>query len=345
MKYILLLLVAALVGCKASTGTRDQHEGHNHGAGEIIFTPAQAEAAGLETETVEPATFNQIIRASGRVENPQGDEVVVAAASSGTVSLASALTEGAPVRKGQMIATVRNPEQGASAEYQAAERDYRRAESLIKDQIISQKEFNEAQRRYQSARTASTAASPLTGFIKNLLVGQGEYVAVGQAIATVATNNKLQLRAEVAEKYFGALPTITGANFELANELHHADKVLSYGRAVDGGYIPVLFEFPNAGGVVPGAYAEVWLLGAPVEDVISVPKTALSEEQGLYFVYVRLDEEGFQKREVALGADNGERVEILKGLHKGEEVVTKGTTQVRLAAMSGVIPEGHSHSH
>ena len=61
------------------------------------------------------------------------------------------------------------------------------------------------------------------------------------------------------------------------------------------------------------------------------------------FVYLRLDEEGYKKQEVILGQNNGERVQILSGLKKGDEVVVKGVYQVKLAATSSVMPEGHSH--
>ncbi len=36
-------------------------------------------------------------------------------------------------------------------------------------------------------------------------------------------------------------------------------------------------------------------------------------------------------------------IEIKSGLKPGDEVVTEGTTFVRLAETSGVVPEGHKH--
>jgi hypothetical protein len=40
-----------------------------------------------------------------------------------------------------------------------------------------------------------------------------------------------------------------------------------------------------------------------MENVLSLPRTALTEEQGLFFAYLQLDEEGYKKQEVTLGAD------------------------------------------
>ena len=78
---------------------------------------------------------------------------------------------------------------------------------------------------------------------------------------------------------------------------------------------------------------------------MSVPSTSLSEQQGQLFVFVQLDEDCFRKVPVQVGQSNGTDVEILSGLHEGERVVTEGTTFVRLAETSGVVPEGHSHTH
>ncbi len=338
------------------------HEGHNHNhaaGGEtggveaggvdnlIVFTRDQAEAAGLEVETVARSTFSRIIKTGGQIESSLGGEAVVAAPSSGVVSFVGTLAPGAAVGRGQTVATIRDPEGRNRVELEAARREYHRAEELVGGQIISEREWSEAKRRYEAAQSASEGPvpSPLAGYVKNLLVAQGEYVATGQPVAIVAGTDRMQLRAEVPERHLGALSTVTGANFRTAYgaAVHHADRVLSYGRAVEGGYVPVTLEFANVGDVVAGAFVDVWLLGGARENVVSVPKGALSERQGLYFVYVRLGEEDFAEREVSIGAEDGERVEIVGGLESGETVVTRGTTHVRLASMSGIIPEGHSH--
>jgi multidrug efflux pump subunit AcrA (membrane-fusion protein) len=124
-------------------------------------------------------------------------------------------------------------------------------------------------------------------------------------------------------------------------------RLISYGRAVDDNsfYIPVIFDFDNRGDIIPGSYVEVFLLSLPLMDVIAVPVSALTEEQGLHFVYVQLEKEIFKKQEVRIGLSDGERVRILSGLKEGDRVVTKGTYQVKLAATASVIPEGHSHAH
>ena len=154
------------------------------------------------------------------------------------------------------------------------------------------------------------------------------------------------------EKYYPYLRTIGSANFctPYNNKVYTLKglngRLLSYGKASDdnGYYVPVTFEFDNKGDIIPGSFVEIFLLSSPMENVISLPHTALTEEQGSFFVYLQVDEEGYKKQLVTLGADNGERVQILSGIKAGDKVVTQGAYQVKLAGATNAIP-AHSHEH
>jgi hypothetical protein len=104
----------------------------------------------------------------------------------------------------------------------------------------------------------------------------------------------------------------------------------------------VTFEFDNTGEILPGSFTEAYLLSATEVDAITVPIQALAEEQGLHYIYIQLDDEGYKKQEVLAGEDDGERVKILSGVRAGDKVVTKGVYQVKLAATSSIVPEGHT---
>lgn len=118
-----------------------------------------------------------------------------------------------------------DPVAKAKIAYETALKEYQRAEGLVKDKIISAKEFEQTRMKYENARTAYEAqaanvtvsgvkvTSPISGYVKNRLVSQGEYVTVGQPVATISKNRRLQLRADVSENYFNELKKIRGANF------------------------------------------------------------------------------------------------------------------------------------
>ena len=350
------------------------HEGENNGGGsdEIILPPAKAQAAGVESQTIEPETFHQVIKTSGQVMAAQGDESVAVATVAGVVSFRGKVIEGMSVSKGTplVILSSKNmadgdPVQKARIAYEVSKKEYERMKALVGNKIVSEKEFAQAEQVYENARISYEAVaknhsasgqavtSPIGGYIKNLLVKEGDYVNVGQPLVSVTQNRKLFLRADVSEKYYPYLNTIGSANFctpynNKVYTLKDLDgRLLSYGKASggDGGYyVPVTFEFDNKGDIIPGSFVEIFLLSSPIENVISLPHTALTEEQGSFFVYLQLDEEGYKKQLVTLGADNGENVQILSGVKAGDRVVTEGAYQVKLASATNAIP-AHSHEH
>lgn len=351
-----------------------EHEetGESLAAGEIVFKKANAEAIGLQTEEMTPVAFSEVLKTSGQIQAAQGSESVVVATVPGVVTLGTTrLMDGTAVQKGQTILSLasRTLSDGDVAlrlknAYETARKEYERMKGLVADKIVSEKDFEQARLAYENAKVAYEAVNgkhssngvavtaTMSGFLKNILVKEGDYVAVGQPLATISQNNRLVLRADVSEKYYAHIPMMRSAYFKTPydDQVYKLDELngrfLSYGKssANNSFYIPVLFEFDNKGAIIPGSFVEVYLLGNPMDSVLSVPHSALVEEQGLFFVYIRLDEECYKKQEVSLGADNGERVQILSGLKAGDLVVTKGAYQIKLASASNAIP-AHSHSH
>ena len=350
----------------------DHEAGGAHADGEIIFKKVMAEAVGLKTVKVEPGAFTDVIKTSGRIMAAQGEESVVVATVPGVVTFGKlSFVDGTPVSKGQALLSLAssnlsdgNVAAKAKYAYETAKKEFERMQSLVGDKIVSAKDFEQARLNYENAKVAWEAlagkqtangvsvVSPISGYLKNIQVKEGDYVSVGQPIATISQNNRLVLRAEVSEKYYNLLPAVRSANFRTPYD--HAvyklsdlrGRLLSYGKASDANsfYVPVTFEFDNKGAVIPGSFVEIYLLTAPMENVMSVPVSALIEEQGVYSVYVRLDEEGYMKHPVTLGADNGSEVQVLSGLHPGDEVVTEGAYQIKLASASNAIP-AHTHNH
>ena len=373
------IAVALSVAAMLCVSCSDSHKDHVDEAGkhthadEIVFTRKQAMEAGLKLETVTPGDFTDVIKVAGQIVSPLGDEQTVAATASGIVTFTNGtITDGSAVRTGQSIVKISAkqlqdgaPGLKAKAEYEVAEREYRRAESLVADKIISVKDFEQIKLRYETAKAAYiglaermtdgvvNVVSPINGFVKNRFVKQGDYVNVGDPIVSVTQNRRLQLVADVPERYAKYVKHIGSANFKPAydkNVYRLSDlngKLLSYAKTVNQGtsFLPVTFEFDNIGEFVAGSFADVYLLSHPKRDAVSVPVSALTEEQGVYYVYLQAkdNKEVFMKREVSLGMDNGDRVEIVQGLSAGDIVVTKGTYQVKLAASATVIPEGHTH--
>lgn len=355
----------------------EQHAGeagddHDHGD-EIILTPEKARAAGVKVETIMPGTFHGVIHTSGKVLSASCDETTVVATISGRVSYKNHVSEGLKVAGGMQLFSITSagmqvadgdPVQRARIDYERAERDYTRARLLVKDKIISEKDLAVSKAEYEAARLTYTSVqktrsaggvvvtAPRGGYVKQCLVAGGDYVEAGQPLAVITQNKHLYLRAEIPEREFKELNKIRCAKFRTSYSDRLYDitdmggHIQSYGRSaeVNNSYIPVVFEFNNTGDVVQGSYAEIYLITQERENVLTLPLTALTEEQGVHYIYIQVDKEGYRKQEVTLGESDGERVEILSGLKKGDKVVTKGAIQVKLASAANAIP-AHNHNH
>lgn len=375
-----LAAVATLASCHArhdhdaahSDEKASAEKGHGHEADEIHFSTAQAREAGVRTMVLQPSEFSEILEVSGQVLPAQGTEVTIAAPMAGIVqpSAGTRLTEGEAVGRGQTLFTIDaapmadgNPAAAAQAELEAARSALKRAESLAGERIVSQRELEEARQRAATAEAQARSlgnasqrrnvSAPAGGYLKELLVRPGSYVAAGQPLAILTQNRRLQLRADVPERHFTTLPHIVSANFRTdcqeagrtysLKELN--GRLVSRGRASGTGdcFVPVIFEFNNAGGIIPGSFAEIYLTGTPRKGVMAVPAEALTEAAGQTFVYVQTEADSYRRVRVETGASDGRRTEIVAGLRAGDRVVVEGAAMVRLAANATAVPEGHSH--
>ncbi|MEI6680091.1 MAG: efflux RND transporter periplasmic adaptor subunit [Mariniphaga sp.] len=346
-----------------------------HKSNEIPYFKEQAWKVEFANMAVTRQSFNEIIKTTGEILPAQGDEIVVSANTNGIVTfVGNKVVVGNSVRSGELLFAIsgKNLTEGntetrynqVKVAYEKAKADYDRAKELVKDNIVSQKDFQETQARYETELAnfnnlshnyqagGQKVVSPISGFVKNVLVTQGQYVTIGQPIASVSQNKRLVLKADVSQKYFSKLPTIVSANFKTAydNKTYNIESLnghlLSYGKSNDSGtsFIPVTFSFDNKGEVVPGSLVEVFLKLQLFDGAIVIPVSALIEEQGTFYAYVQTAGESFVKRELKLGGTDGINVQVLSGLAEGERVVTKGGYQIKLSSASGTIP-AHGHAH
>lgn len=383
MKYISNLLAISLLAFAACS---ENHSGHEHsedeeksqhdihgsaeeekGSDEIILSPETAEKYGVKVTTLNRRPFSEAIKVSGSIIGAPGDVATIVAKSSGVVSLNKNVVPGKKIGQGASIGSVSSQgftggdaDEVASLQYSAAKKELDRITPLYKEGIVSAKEYNATLAAYEQARAAHSGrnsggalTSPVGGVITELLVKQGDYVSVGQPVATVSRNSRLLLRADVPQKYHSILPGITTANFRPAysedvfslSELNGSRSSSADNVAAQPGYIPVYFSFDNNGSVVPGSSAEVYLQSEPRDSVLVIPVSALTEQQGKLFAYVKLDDHGYEKRNVAIGVSDGKEAQLLSGIRDGETIVTEGVIFIKLAETSNVVPEGHSHNH
>ncbi len=345
------------------------------GGSDISYLKEQAWKVEFANAPARVQPFAEVVRTSGQILAAPGDEAVLTAQISGIVSFSGKnMVAGTAVGAGATLFTVKSNEvvqsnlgaavQQAQNDLATAKQQYDRASELVKDKIISEKDFLEAKLRLENAqaqlkdvsvsssfnKNRQSVAAPIGGFLKNVLVENGAFVQAGQPLATVSKSKRLLLRADVSQKYFPKLATFTAANFKTADGQVFSTKnlngrVASTGKSATAGspFLPIHFEIDNVGNFVPGSVVEVFLQSGTTPSLV-IPASALVEEQGVFYAYVQTEGESFQKRELKIGATDGMNVQVLWGIVEGERVVTKGAFQIKLSTASGTMP-AHGHEH
>jgi hypothetical protein len=157
----------------------------------------------------------------------------------------------------------------------------------------------------------------------------------------------------VQQKYVPYLGSIYSANIRTVNDqksytLEELNgKILSFGRSAnnDNYLIPVNVQIDNKDSFISGGFVELYLKTISNSQAVTVPNSALIEEQGAFFVFVQITPELFEKREIKTGVTDGVKTEVLNGINENERVVIKGAILVKLAQSSGTLDAHSGHVH
>jgi RND family efflux transporter MFP subunit len=341
----------------------------------VAYSKEQAWNADFMVQQVISQPFSSVIPASGEMLPVPGEKQHVVARSNGIVLFASKnLIQGSRVAKGQLLFTLSGQDlasdnitvQHAEAliRFQQSKSELERHSRLHAEKIVSDKQFYETLARYKTDSAfyyvmSSSVSSkgleiyaPLSGYLHELNIAEGQFVETGDQLATVSDNQVMLLRADVPQQYFSHLNLIKTAHFRPAysSRIYTLEelrgRLLARGASVaeNNHYMPVYFEVRNDGSLLEGAFAEFYLitLNSTLSSVI--PLTSIIEEQGSAYVYVQKQGAGFTKRAVTLGESDGLNTVITSGLSAGERVVTRGALLLKAASMSSAMP-AHAHEH
>lgn len=340
------------------------------------FTKEQSWKIAFATDFPKTEPFGQVIKTTAQVQSAQGDEVIVSAKAAGVVMLSTDnVLEGKSVSNGQTLFSIssnglasnNSAVQFAEAKnnFEKATSDYERAKELAKDQIVSAKDLLNAKTQYENAKAVysnmnknfsslgQSVKSSMSGFVKQVFVQNGQSVEAGQSIVSISQNKTLLLRAEVQQRYAPLLGTIRSATIRTLNDnqtytLEQLNgKVLSYGKTAnsDNYLLPVNLQIDNKGGFVSGGFVEIYLKSMTNTKALTVPNASLLEEQGVYYVYVQVNPELFEKREVKIGGTDGLNTEIVSGVISKDRIVTKGAMMIKLAQATGTLDAHSGHVH
>lgn len=334
----------------------------------------QWKAPGFQTAFAELGEVASGFDAPGEVVPAAGRYAEVTAPIAGLVEakgVADSPAPGEKVAQGEILAVLTPTlgESGSSfaaarAELRTAEQEFERAERLLAVEAIPERRVQEARIRLAAAREALSGLaggasfsqegklpirSPITGVVARRELTPGSRVDAGSLLFAVVDPSLVWLRVHVPATQASSLTPAARATFRLegTERVYESVRTVAVGSVVDPASrtLPALFEVENPDrSIKVGAHARVFLRTGDTERGVTIPDSALLEEDGRPVAYVQAGGERFERRELTLGPREGGRVLVREGIRAGERVVTGAAYQIRLASLSTSVP-AHGHEH
>ncbi|MBL7767524.1 MAG: efflux RND transporter periplasmic adaptor subunit [Flavipsychrobacter sp.] len=297
----------------------------NNAARSITFTQDQYKLSKIQIGNVEQRKLSNVIKLTGMIDAEPSSVATISAPLGGYVRTAG-LLPGTYVKKGQLLATLENPEFiSIQQEYleslgrlEFLEQDFKRQQTLREEDVNAAKTFQQVGSDFKivKARVAgleqkmtligisatelrknsnilptANLYAPIAGFIKESNVNIGKYVAPTDILFEIIGVNELHLALNAFEKDIPNIKVGQVVRFALSNEstFNRTAKVFLVGRAADDNkMVPIHCHFPKENGLLPGMYVKAWLeTGAEVQT--AVPAEAIVQLEGLDYLVILTD--------------------------------------------------------
>lgn len=315
--------------------------------GVVRLDPATIQKIGVKTITVRRQALTHNIRTVGGVTYDDSTVRSISPKISGWVEQQHVNFAGQVVRRGEPLVSIYSPELvSTQQEYLLALRyekqlrnstlDGARADArdLVKSAEIrlrywdiSRAQIAALRERGKITRTMVLHA-PFKGIVLTKNVLQGGHVQAGQSLYTLADISTVWVYADVYQYEAPWLKLGQSATMTLAYQpglTYHGRVVYIYPYLNNKTRtLRVRMAFRNSLDLAlkPGMWANVTLHSTITHEGLAVPVDAVIRTGNRNIVMVALGGGRFAPRTVKLGAEAGNRYEVLSGLHAGEKIVT-----------------------
>ena len=277
------------------------------------------------------------------------------------------IKEGQKVRAGDILFTLddradRANYEKAKASADDAQRQYERAQELLRQQFVAQGAVDTAQANAQSAQAVARAAfatlsydtirSPITGRAGIISVFPGALVQPGNTVSTTTTAttttaqgamvtitqlDPINVQFTVPE---GALPALFAAqqagqtptiSFQMGNGVKREGKVYVVDNQVDAaiGAVKVKAEVNNTDhSLIPGQFIRLQLKAGLIKDALVVPSQAVISNSRGDQIFV-VDAENTVSLKPIKIQTQGQGFAVISGINAGDKVVVEGKQNLR----------------
>ena len=251
----------------------------------------------------------------------------------------------------------------ARAVLQLAQRNFDRVAELRKESIASEKEYLQSAQELETARIRTESAlgvltrlgmspsdvraldptsargrlvlrTPSSGTVLALHAVPGEVARTEESLATIGDNSTIWVWADLYERDLAVVTreqarrkltaTVTVRAYP-GEEFPGIVDLVSPSMDQASRTVRLRVEVKNpTRRLFAGMFAEVKLSLPGREEALTLPRSAVLEDEGRSFVFTYHHGEYYVRRPVELGSTWGEQVEIVRGLKAGQTVVADG---------------------
>lgn len=234
-KIIILAFIGSLfmLGCGNKTQNSEEKEVEVLPENTCEMNAEQYKLAGIETGGIEQKDLGNMLKINGIINVPPQNLVSISATLGGYIK-STTLMQGSPVKKGQVLAIIENPEfielqqnyLGSKSQLEYAEKEYNRQKDLYNENVSSAKTYQQAMSNFKSLKVTVSALeqklaligievsslkedkimrslpliSPISGYVKTVNVNVGKYVNPTDVVFEIINNDKLTLELTMFEK-------------------------------------------------------------------------------------------------------------------------------------------------
>ncbi|UFJ39339.1 efflux RND transporter periplasmic adaptor subunit [Brevibacillus humidisoli] len=201
---------------------------------------------------------------------------------------------------------------------------------------VSQASVDQARVSLENAREQlanSTVTAPISGVVSSVSGSVGEMASPQMPVVVLVTTDPLLVKVNVSEQEITTLQVGSKVTVHLpALDKELEASVTAISPVMDQqvkGY-PVEISIPNPTGELKSdMVANVQLSdGTENAKTLVVSRTAVFDQDGKRYAYI-VEGDQAKQVEVTTGAESSDKIEILSGLNKGDQVVVKGQTMLK----------------
>lgn len=196
--------------------------------------------------------------------------------------------------------------------------------------------------------------SPIAGTILEQDIVRGQRVDAGRTLYRIADLSRVWVWCDVYESDLGALYDRMASTEDIEAEIHVRafpnDRFIGtidlFGSQVDRKTrtlkVRLVADNPQ-GRLKPGMFVTAFIPLGECEQVVHVPATAVLSDEGAHFVFVRLTDELWIRRDITVGHRDKGMVEVLDGLSDAETLAVRGAFMFKSEVLKEKMGAGCAH--